>query len=124
MAEGLLGIGPVSALTGLTERQIRYYESQGLIAPRRTPGRQRLYGPAEVARLQQIRHLLDDGHTLHSVRRALGSQRQGAAVQSESDVRSRLLAGQALRSLYPVSNRAELERIISEHDDAEEDDVD
>ncbi len=122
MAEGLLGIGPVSALTGLTERQIRYYESQGLVAPRRTPGRQRLYGPPEVARLQQIRHLLNDGHTLQSVRRALGQQRPAPAA--ESDVRSRLLAGQALRSLYPVSNRAELERIISEHDDAEEDDVD
>ncbi len=121
MAEGLLGIGPVSGLTGLSERQIRYYESQGLIAPRRTPGRQRLYGPVEVARLQQIRKLLDEGHTLHAVRRALGQQR--SALAAESDVRSRLLSGQALRSLYPVTNRAELERMISQHDE-EEDDVD
>ena len=121
MADGLLGIGPVSSMTGLTERQIRYYESQGLVSPRRTPGRQRLYGPQEVARLQQIRRLLDEGHTLHSVRRALAQQRP--STQAESDVRSRLLAGQALRSLYPVSNRAELERMISEHDE-EEDDVD
>ncbi|MDA8344494.1 MAG: MerR family transcriptional regulator [Thermaerobacter sp.] len=119
MAESLLGIGPVSALTGLTERQIRYYESQGLITPRRTPGRQRLYGPPEVARLQQIRRMLDAGQTLQTVRRALGQQR---TLPPESDVRSRLLSGQALRSLYPVSNRAELERMISEHE--EEDDVD
>ena len=96
MAESLLGIGPVSALTGLTERQIRYYEGLGLIAPRRSPGRQRLYGPQEVARLQQIRRLLDQGQTLQGVRRVLAQQR--ALPREESDVRSRLLSTQALRN--------------------------
>ena len=119
MAERRMGIGSASRRTGLSERQIRYYEQIGLVAPQRTAGRQRLFGAAELARLQEIKRLLDAGQSLQGVRRALETPR-GAA--RESDVRSRLMAGQALRSLYPISNRAELERMISERE--EEDDVD
>lgn len=114
MAEHTVGIGEVSRLTGLSERQIRYYEQQGLLQPRRTPGGQRQYGPGEIARLREIKSLLDRGHTLEVARRAIGRTRPEA---EESDVRSRLLSGQALRSLYPVSNRAELERMLTQRDE-------
>jgi len=120
MADRAVGIGEASARTGLTERQIRYYERLGLLSPRRTPGRQRLYGTEELARLAEIRRLLDQGQTLAEVRESLSTVRTGAL---ESDVHSRLLSRQALRSLYPVSNRAELERLISEREHAEEDGV-
>lgn len=115
MAERPVGIGEVSRLTGLSERQIRYYEKQGLVQPRRTAGRQRQYGPHEIARLRDIKSLLDRGQTLGVARAALGRARP--SPPEDSDVRSRLMAGQTLRSLYPVSNRAELERMLTQRDE-------
>ncbi len=114
-----MGIGAVSRRTGLSERQIRYYEQLGLIAPRRTPGGQRHYGESDVARLLEIRRILASGQTLAAARRLVGGQQP---VEPESDVRTRLMSGHALRSLYPVSNRAELERVLSEHHEHEEED--
>lgn len=64
----------VKNLTGLTERRIRYYEEQGLIAPRRTAGGQRLYSPADVERLLRIKLLLHRGKSLEEVRRALETE--------------------------------------------------
>lgn len=114
MAERPVGIGEASRLTGLSERQIRYYEKQGLVQPRRTAGRQRQYGLQEIARLRDIKSLLDRGQTLGVARAVLGRARPSP---DDSDVRSRLMAGQALRSLYPVSNGAELERMLTERDE-------
>lgn len=71
---GVYSIGVVKNLTGLTERQIRYYEEQGLVAPRRTAGGQRLYSPADVERLLRIKLLLHRGKTLEEVRRALETE--------------------------------------------------
>jgi MerR family glutamine synthetase transcriptional repressor len=119
MPDRSMGIGAVSRRTGLSERQIRYYEQLGMISPRRTAGGQRYYGEAEVARLLEIRRILATGQTLATARRVVEAQQPG---EPESDVRSRLMARSALRSLYPVSNRAELERVLSEHHAQEEED--
>ncbi len=119
MPDRSMGIGAVSRRTGLSERQIRYYEQLGLVAPRRTHGGQRYYGESDVARLLEIQRILASGQTLAAARRLVGGQQPG---EPESDVRSRLMSGHALRSLYPVSNRAELERVLSEHHDQEEED--
>src|SRR4029450_11259600 len=40
--------------------KIRYLEDQGLLAPRRTPGRYRLYGDEDVDRLRTILRLQRD----------------------------------------------------------------
>ena len=119
MPDRSMGIGAVSRRTGLSERQIRYYEQLGMISPRRTAGGQRYYGEAEVARLLEIRRILATGQTLATARRVVEAQQPS---EPESDVRSRLMAHHALRSLYPVSNRAELERVLSEHHAQEEED--
>ncbi len=119
MPDRSMGIGAVSKRTGLSERQIRYYEQLGLISPRRTQGGQRYYGESEVVRLLEIQRLLASGQTLATARRIVESQQP---VEPERDVRSRLMAAHALRSLYPVSNRAELERVLSERHDQEEED--
>lgn len=74
---GVYPIGVVKNLTGLTERQIRYYEEQGLVSPRRTAGNQRLYSPADIERLLRIRLLLHRGKTLDEVRRALETDDAG-----------------------------------------------
>jgi DNA-binding transcriptional MerR regulator len=68
--EGIYPVGTVVRLTGLSARQIRYYERFGLVAPCRD-GNRRLYTDAEVARLTEVRDRLTAGQSLKAIRRAL-----------------------------------------------------
>jgi DNA-binding transcriptional MerR regulator len=70
---GLHTLGEVRTLTGLSDRRIRYYEQQGLLQPVRSAGHQRLFTAADVARLQEIKRLLDKGLSLKQVRDHLNS---------------------------------------------------
>lgn len=54
-------------LSGLTRRRIRYYESLGLLRPARTPGGRRLYSPAELGRLAEVKDLLEAGLELRAI---------------------------------------------------------
>ena len=54
-------------LSGLTRRRIRYYESLGLLRPARTPGGRRLYSPAELGRLAEVKGLLEAGLELRAI---------------------------------------------------------
>jgi DNA-binding transcriptional MerR regulator len=56
---------------GLTIRALRVYERYGLIAPRRSSKGWRLYGPAELARLDAIAALKGFGLTLAQIRETL-----------------------------------------------------
>jgi MerR family glutamine synthetase transcriptional repressor len=99
-----------AAQSGLTPRQIRYYEDQGLLHPARTKGGQRLYTAEEVELLRQIRVWMAEGDSLEDVRARLASHKApGHAPRPERPAR--------LTSLYPVSNRAELERVLSEEEE-------
>jgi DNA-binding transcriptional MerR regulator len=53
-----LTIQEAAATTGWSARMLRYIEAQGLVAAQRSPGRYRLYGPAELQRLRTLRELL------------------------------------------------------------------
>jgi len=64
-------IGKVQELTGLSARQIRYYESRGLLEPSRSTGNRRLYTPAQVELLRRIRTYLAQGLNLAGVRALL-----------------------------------------------------
>lgn len=60
----VITIGVVSELTGLSERQIRYYEERKLIFPDRTSGGTRKYSFLDVDRLVDIANKMEDGlHT-------------------------------------------------------------
>ncbi|MFA1549663.1 MerR family transcriptional regulator [Actinomadura chokoriensis] len=62
-------ISDAAAAAGTTPRALRFYEQRGLLPPpSRTPGGQRRYGPAEVARVLTIRRLLSLGLTVEDVR--------------------------------------------------------
>ncbi|GBG11056.1 MerR family transcriptional regulator [Paenibacillus sp. MY03] len=64
MSKKVIGIGMVRELTGLTERQIRYYEDRQLIFPERTPGGARKFSFEDVEQLKEIDRKLRDGfHT-------------------------------------------------------------
>ncbi|MHB9145898.1 MAG: MerR family transcriptional regulator [Symbiobacteriia bacterium] len=119
--QALYPIGVVEQLTGLTARQIRYYESRELLRPQRTPGRQRLYSLAEVERLKEIKELMTRGFMLEDVRAQLERRtaREAARLQARAGVDPllteappRLARDLRLTSLYPVSNRAVLMQMI------------
>lgn len=62
----------LSELTGLTPRTLRYYDSIGLLSPARDGDNDyRLYGPAEVDRLQQILLYREMGVPLDEISRLL-----------------------------------------------------
>jgi len=109
-------IGVAERLTGLTSRQLRYWESQGLVKPARTKGRQRLYSEADIARLKEIKRLLGEGMTLARVKEYLAA-REGRRLPDPGERVIHLERGQRLRSLYPLSNRAELLEWIDRDDD-------
>lgn len=114
--KGLYPIGIVEQLVGLTARQIRYYETNGLISPQRTEGRQRLYSDAEIERLKEIKSLMERGMSLQTVKTVLANRGVGSSATAFSERKFRFgppdparLAGQKpLTSVYPVSNRAAL----------------
>ena len=53
-------IGIAARLTGLHPQTVRLYERLGLVAPRRTTNRNRLYSESDVERLLQIRRLTQE----------------------------------------------------------------
>jgi MerR family glutamine synthetase transcriptional repressor len=70
----LFPIGIVQKLTGLSARQIRYYEQHGLVHPARSEGKQRLFSFADVERLMEVRRLLDEGLNMSGVKERLGRE--------------------------------------------------
>lgn len=63
-------INEVEAQVGITKKNIRFYEAQGLLAPRRnSENGYRDYGPEEVEALRQIKLLRKLGLPLEEIRR-------------------------------------------------------
>jgi MerR family copper efflux transcriptional regulator len=54
-----LTIHQAAETTGWSARMLRYVERAGLVAPERSAGGYRLYGPAELQRLRTLRELLE-----------------------------------------------------------------
>ncbi|PZT69348.1 MerR family transcriptional regulator [Streptomyces sp. SW4] len=54
-------IGELARRTGVSERSLRYYEQQGLLAAERTPGGHRAYPEAAVDRVVRIQELYAAG---------------------------------------------------------------
>jgi DNA-binding transcriptional MerR regulator len=118
-------IGRVAAMTGLSPRQIRYYEQEGLLAAERSAGRQRLYTPDQVALLQLVKRLRDEGYSLAAVRGMVRSRGAGAAGAGGAGAagsgsgerpaprpRTAAYPGQQEVSLYPMVNRTRLLEIL------------
>ncbi len=61
-------IGELAARAGTTTRTLRYYESRGLLAARRTDNGYRTYDENDLRLLQQIRTLQDFGFELEETR--------------------------------------------------------
>ena len=80
-------INEVEAAVGITKKNIRFYEEQGLIAPGREPGNgYRSYSQADVERLQRIKLLRKLDVPLADIREMLAGQKtlaEGMAQQLE-----------------------------------------
>jgi MerR family transcriptional regulator, global nitrogen regulator len=67
----VITIGIVKELTGLSERQIRYYEERKLIFPERTSGGSRRYSFADVEQLVEIANKIEDGVQTYEIRQEM-----------------------------------------------------
>ena len=80
-------INEVEAAVGITKKNIRFYEEEGLIAPGREPGNgYRSYSQADVERLQRIKLLRKLDVPLAEIREMLEGQRtlaEGMSLQLE-----------------------------------------
>jgi DNA-binding transcriptional MerR regulator len=65
-------IGDLAKRTGVSVRTLHYYDEIGLLRPKAvTASKHRVYGPAELVRLQQIKSLRRLGFSLDEVRACL-----------------------------------------------------
>ncbi|WP_326569884.1 MerR family transcriptional regulator [Actinacidiphila glaucinigra] len=74
-------IKQLSERTGVSSRLLRYYEEQGLLRPRREENGYRDYEESQVARVEQIRSLLDAGLTTEIIRAVLPCLAEAANCQ-------------------------------------------
>ncbi len=84
----VITIGVVSELTGLSERQIRYYEERKLIFPERTKGGTRKYSFSDVERLVDISNKIEDGMQTFEIRKMEQKQLR------QTELREKMLRGQ------------------------------
>ena len=74
-AEQRLTIDQLAQATGLTVRNVRNYQSRGLIPPPEVQGRIGYYGAEHLARLQLIREMQAQGFNLTAIAHVLEQAR-------------------------------------------------
>ena len=82
MRDGLT-VTDIASLVGMTPRNIRAYQSRGLLFPPQIYGRKARYTAAHVARLQLIASLQREGFTLAAIKRLLEHPASYASVIDE-----------------------------------------
>ena len=65
----VISIGMVSEITGLSQRQIRYYEERNLISPGRAFQGYRIYSFSDIEILMEIANQIEDGVQTYEIRK-------------------------------------------------------
>ena len=115
-----LTIDELAARTGISSRNIRAYQTRGLLKPPAVEGRRGVYGEEHVARLRLIRDMQAAGFNLASIKRLLELVPAGAAEEMVRLERALLTpwateepevvdAGE-LRRRFPAATEADIER--------------
>lgn len=87
----LFTVGQVADMLGLHQSFLRRLDDQGLVTPARSEGRQRRYSRSEVEAIGQVVDLMDEGLTLHGVRRVMELQGEVARLRRElADAKAKL----------------------------------
>lgn len=87
----VIPIGTLSELTGLSVRQIRYYEERKLIVPDRTKGGTRKYSFRDVEQLMEIANMMEDGLQTYEIRQI---QKKESNSMDKKKMREEMLRGQ------------------------------
>lgn len=87
----VITIGVVRELTGLTERQIRYYEERKLIFPDRSSGGSRKYSFSDIELLMEIAEKIEDGVQTFDIRQEMIREKK---KEDETALRKKMLQGQ------------------------------
>jgi MerR family transcriptional regulator/heat shock protein HspR len=84
--QGVFMISVAAELAGMHPQTLRIYEAKGLIKPKRSPKKTRLYSRSDVERLKRIQELTTDfGLNLAGVERVLALEEVMDAMQGELD---------------------------------------
>lgn len=86
----VISIGAVSELTGLSERQIRYYEERKLIFPERSERGNRKYSFSDVERLIEIANKREEGVRTDEIRLELKKQKKN----EDREAKKKMIQGQ------------------------------
>jgi MerR family copper efflux transcriptional regulator len=107
-------IGELARKTGKTVRALHLYEELGLLAPARSDGGFRLYGPDELARVYWISKLQDMGFKLGQIRGLLEAvASSGSAPEAMQGVRE-LFQSKLRETREQISRLVQLEQDIAE----------
>lgn len=99
-AGDLLSLDELTARTGVSARNVRFYASRGLVPPPVRRGRSGYYGPDHVARLELVRELQGHGFTLSAIEKYV---EQIPAAATPSDI------ARHLSLLAPVTGDREVD---------------
>src|SRR5579885_2418470 len=84
-------IGVVSQLLGLPPQVLRRYEEAGLLEPARQSGKNRLYSDQDIAILEEIAELSDQGVNAVGIRHIIQIRRRVRVLEQEvEEVRAEL----------------------------------
>jgi MerR family transcriptional regulator/heat shock protein HspR len=108
-------ISVAAELAGVHPQTLRIYERKGLLDPARTGGGSRRYSEIDIARLQRIQELTNEGLNLAGVKRVLELEEEIVAlrqrlVELQEDARAAVDAAHRTyrRDLVPLSQALEL----------------
>jgi MerR family transcriptional regulator, heat shock protein HspR len=79
---GVYGISVAAELSGIPVQSLRLYERYGLLTPTRSDGGTRRYSVDDLARLQRISALVDDGINLAGIARILDLEDDNADLRT------------------------------------------
>ncbi|MFJ7970930.1 MerR family transcriptional regulator [Psychrobacillus sp. NPDC096389] len=82
----LLSMNIVMQLTGLTARQIRYYEEHELVQPARTEGKQRMFSLDDIDILLEIKDMLSTGVNIAGIKQIFEMKNNPAAKNDTKQV--------------------------------------
>src|SRR6266481_5562204 len=109
-------IGVVSQLLGLPPQVLRRYEEAGLLEPARQAGKNRLYSDQDVAILEEIAELSEQGVNAVGIRHIIQIRRDIIVLQQEvREVRQALLRSEEERQRIEVTWREGEKRSLSEN---------
>jgi MerR family transcriptional regulator, global nitrogen regulator len=87
----VITIGVVRELTGLSERQIRYYEERKLIFPARSSGGSRKYSFSDIELLMEIANKIEEGVQTYEIRQEMKKKQKDKDAKA---IRNKMIQGQ------------------------------